>query len=255
MAIDTAIPRSRRALLAGLVGGAAAALTATLMGAQRVLAAGDDGTPILVAGSYEDARSETVIANYTNDNAVFRAGSNQAGTGVHAFSTSGSGVHAESSSGSGIRAYSTSGTGVHGTSGSVEVSEGYPAAVLGEVAMPSGVSILGNNYATSGHAQGVQGTTSSPAGYATTGWATKSGTALVGVSGTTFPASSVPTKTGLYGYSQNGRGGVLQGKVSQLRLVPAAGAHPPSGQAGDLFMDQAHHLWLCRGGSTWKQLA
>jgi hypothetical protein len=48
VAIDTITPRSRRSLLTGVLGGMAAAATATLAGAQRVLADGSDGAPVTI---------------------------------------------------------------------------------------------------------------------------------------------------------------------------------------------------------------
>jgi hypothetical protein len=119
---------------------------------------------------------------------------------------------------------------------------------------PGGVGLLGNNYATSGYAQGVQGTTNSPAGYATTGWATAKGTGVIGVSAATFP-NPAPPNTGVYGHAGNGRGVVAQGGKAQLRLVPSSAiTHPSRGAAGDLFLDKSHRLWFCKGGATWRQI-
>ena len=63
------------------------------------------------------------------------------------------------------------------------------------------------------------------------------------------------TSVGVRAVSAKGRGAVLEGGTAQLRLVPAAGSHPPTGKAGDLFMDHANRLWLCKGGTSWHQLA
>ena len=254
MAIDISSPRSRRSLITAALAGAAAAAAATLTGAQRVLAAGSDGTPVLVAGVYDDARNETVIVNNTNNQNAFRAGSNQGGDGVQGFSNAGSGVSANSYSGSAVYGKSDHGTGVQGVSGDGQRSSGYPAAVLGEATLPAGVSILGNNYATSGTAQGVQGTSDSPAGFATTGWARHGGTGIIGVVGATFPP--VPARTGVYGFAPGGRGVVAGGGAAQVRLLPSAAVtHPTNGQLGDLFLDKAGRLWFCKGATTWKQLA
>ena len=59
MAIDTLAPRSRRSLLTGVAGALAGAAAATMAGAQRVLAAGDDGTAMVIAGIYDDAQNTT----------------------------------------------------------------------------------------------------------------------------------------------------------------------------------------------------
>jgi len=264
MAIDTSALTSRRSLLVGALGGTAAAIAASVAGAQRVLAAGSDGTPILVAGIYDDATDTTRIVNNTNVQPAFRVGNNQGGTGLEAFSGTGTGVLG-SGNGIGVRGFTNDGKGVqadcygatamgvHSLSHSVA---GTTYSVLSEAWSPAGLAVLGNNYATTGHAQGVQGTSDSPQGYASTGWARHGGTGIVGASGPTFPNGSVPANTGVYGYGQTGRGGVFQGKAAQVRLVPStATSHPASGAAGDLFLDKSRRLWLCKGGATWKLIA
>ena len=87
---------------------------------------------------------------------------------------------------------------------------------------------------------------------------------VLGFSGSGAPPA--PTaNTGVYGYAPgvgvrgvatNGRGGVFSGPTAQLRLVPSTAAtHPASGTAGDLFMDKSNRLWLCKGTTSWVQLA
>jgi hypothetical protein len=267
MAIDTTMVRSRRSLLAATLAGLAGAAAATVAGAQRVLAAGDDGTPVAVGGAYNDARTATAIVNQTNGATVLSLNNQQQGVGLEAHSSANVGVIGQSTTSSGVRGFSNShagvrglsqgGTGVHGISGDGYLTHGdYPAAVLGETRLPAGVSILGNNYAAGGIALGVQGSSYSPKGIATTGWATKGGTGLVGTSGTDFPTGRVPSSTGVFGYAEHGRGAVFAGPTAQIRLVPSTTAtHPASGQAGDLFMDKAHRLWVCKGGTSWVKIA
>jgi hypothetical protein len=254
MAIDTLAPRSRRSLLTGVAGALAGAAAATLAGAQRVLAAGDDGTAIHVADIYDDVRNTTRLVNNTNNQPAFRAGNNQAGNGLEGFSGSGSGVLGDSDSGAGVYGFTGTGTGVHGVAAA---SSGVQYAVLGEAHSPRGVGVLGNNYATSGTAEGVQGTSDSPAGYGTTGWARQGGTGIIGVSGhssTGFP--TVPAETGGYFRAGRGRGVVADGAKAQIRLVPStASSHPTRGALGDLFLDKHKRLWFCKGGSSWTQLA
>jgi hypothetical protein len=60
---------------------------------------------------------------------------------------------------------------------------------------------------------------------------------------------------GVEGISTTGRGVVASGNSAQLKLVPStAKSHPVSGQAGDLFLDSSHRLWLCKGQKNWKLL-
>ncbi len=52
-----------------------------------------------------------------------------------------------------------------------------------------------------------------------------------------------------------GRGALFRGGAAQVRLEAAsASTHPSSGQLGDLFLDKAGRLWLCKGGVAWVQL-
>jgi hypothetical protein len=67
---------------------------------------------------------------------------------------------------------------------------------------------------------------------------------------------TVGSGAGLEGSSRLGTGGVFTGKTAQIQLVPSIGAgHPASGVAGQLFVDKLNHLWFCRGGADWAQLA
>jgi hypothetical protein len=263
MAIESNVRTSRRSLLTTVAAALGGAVAASVSGAQRVLAAGDDGNPIVVGGQYQDARHATGLWNLTafgvavdlatDDGDGLRAGANS-GTGVTASATSGHGVFATSTTGEGVFGKSQQGTGVHGVASYEQWNNGYPAAVLGEAKLPKGVSILGNNYATSGIAIGVQGSSYSPTGQAVIGWANEGGTGVVGVSSTTYP-TNVPQHTGLVGVGAD-RGAVVQGGKAQLRLIPSSAvSHPATGLAGDLFMDSSHRLWVCKGGAAWRQIA
>jgi hypothetical protein len=105
MAIDTVVLRSRRSMLTGLIAGLAGAAAATLTGAQRVLAAGSDGTPVLVGGVYDDAQLPTRFDNVTNDYDV-----------IHAFSDRGDALVGESFGANGVHGISAyfNGSGVYG---------------------------------------------------------------------------------------------------------------------------------------------
>jgi hypothetical protein len=255
MTVDLSARQGRRTFLAAIAAAATGAIAATVTGAQRVFAAGDDGRPIVVGGSYTDAHSSTVITNKSSAETTFMVGSQGGGAAILALSRGGSGIDAGSDRFSGIRAHSDTGPGVHAMSGYDGTAGRFPAAVIGEVSLPDSASIIGNNYAGSGTAQGVQGTSDSPKGLGVTGLARKNGTAVLGASGPDFP-TGVPAKTGVYGYAQNGRGGVFEGKTAQLRLVPStAASHPSSGSIGDLFLDKNKRLWFCKGGTSWKQIA
>lgn len=105
---------SRRALLAGALGGLGAWAASAIGRASPVRAA--DGETVLVGGEYQST-SVTRISNPTNASIVLE-GVSSSGTGVVGVSTSFYGVQAISNTGSGVGAFSTSGMGVYGASGS-----------------------------------------------------------------------------------------------------------------------------------------
>ncbi len=131
-------------------------------------------------------------------------------------------------SASGMAGSSGSGTGVQGSSGS-------GTGVLGSSSTGNGVS------GSSTKKTGVTGTSTSGTGASGT---SSSGTGVAGSS-----------KTGYGVHGSGSRGGVFQGSSAQVRLTPANKAHPHSGSPGDLYVDHSHHLWYCKGGTTWVKLA
>lgn len=176
MAIDTSIPRTRRALLAGGIGGLAA-VVASAIGRPLPASAGTDGDVVL--GASNTASAMTSIASsasitilrgqYTgmNENAIALAGIG--GTGY--------GVYGESDSVRGVWGASTSGTGVVGECG-------------------SGFGVI----ARSDKAAGLFATSYSTNWSAAAGWSRSDRTGVFGYSGaSSIPAS--PAKTGVYGYA------------------------------------------------------
>jgi hypothetical protein len=67
-------------------------------------------------------------------------------------------------------------------------------------------------------------------------------------------ATNAGLGTGVKASSTGGRGIVTAGHLAQLQLAPGSGAHPATGATGDLFEDNTGILWLCVGGSSWRQL-
>jgi hypothetical protein len=116
------------------------------------------------------------------------------------------------------------------------------AGAMGQTA-GSGPGVVGFSYGTG---IGVLGT---------------SGTAAAGVKGTNSTSgpgvygTNTSTGIGVWGASPLGRGGQFAGGKAQVRLVPSSDERPAVGKAGDLFVDQDHQLWYCRGGNKWTQLA
>jgi hypothetical protein len=175
-----------------------------------------------VAGTF--ARAQPVAAHDGDDVQIEVINSTMDTTTVWNKAADGSAFEGDATgSGTGIQGQSESGTGV-----------------LGISSTGTGVEGIGQDL------YGVWG--SSTSNYGVLGDSTSS----TGVFGRTFK----PSESGVYGYSDFGRGGRFYGKKAQVRLDPSALAtHPASGLAGDLFVDGAHRLWFCKGGSTWVKLA
>jgi hypothetical protein len=215
MLIDTSSPRSRRAILAGGLGGLVA-LTVNALGRPRSVAA-LDGEPMLVGGEYSSS-SVTSVTNATGDGLV--GGSSGAGIAVTGQGSQGIGVHGFSASNIGVQGVTDSsslpavagraglgdGTGVMGTSG--------------DIPLPGAKAKTGvYGHATQDSAsRGVWGY--SPAGLGVYGEST-TGRAVqaVATSGIAVRAS-VTTGTGCYVTSTSGYALRTDGKV---RLDKSAG--------------------------------
>lgn len=115
-------------------------------------------------------------------------------------------------------------------------------AVYGATA-GSGPGVFGSSYGTG---PGVKGSS------------THGAPGMRGQNSSTGPgvhAVNTGTGVGVWGTSATSRGGWFSGGAAQVRLVPADGAHPAAGLAGDLFVDSAKRLWFCKGGANWVQVA
>lgn len=121
--------KSRRALLAGAIGGLGA-WAAVAVG--RASPARAEGENIQVGGEYTTATSRTRVRNDANAAWVFQAESSGAGVGLYGASGSHTGVYGFCGSGTGVLGQSGSqGTGVHGSSAN--------RGVLGESSAGEGV--------------------------------------------------------------------------------------------------------------------
>jgi hypothetical protein len=225
MTIDTTIPRTRRALLVGGIGGLAA-LVASALGRPLPVEAGNDGDVVL--GATNTAAATTLVQNTTTTAAALKGkgtlgdglvGESAAvdksgvygsaavydGYGVYGRNPNAlgylggyySGVYGESNSGFGVRGTSTLGYGVYATSSSgvgvyTTSNEGY--GVYGESNSGSGVY----GYSSLGNA--VYGYTTSTSQAAVIGHSTGGRTGLLGFSGADNPPVA-PSRTGVYGYA------------------------------------------------------
>jgi hypothetical protein len=196
---------SRRALLAGALGGIGAVLAGAVSRANPVRA---EGEAMAVGGDYNDATTATILGNSTNTATVFLAQSTAGGIGVYGYSNSNTAVRAESISGQAVLATSSSSTAVGGSSttgiGVVGVS-GSSAGVQGQtttyngvygIATSTGNGVLGQ----SNTGVGVYGYTNGTDEAAIRSRNPGNGAGLVAASGNEVPIA--PTHTGIYGFAQ-----------------------------------------------------
>jgi hypothetical protein len=220
-------PRTRRALLSAGLGAAAATVVSALPTAAVV-------NPPLLLRQDNPTDAETSVTNSSSGFTAIKGESKQAGLGVYGVSAQASGVIGES----------TSWVGLEGINHAPD-----QAGLMGWA--------KGNNTGVMGYSGSANPPATSPVKTGVYGYAVQAA-ASVGVLGESSLGTGVVGKTssgvGVRGRATAGRGGQFSGGAAQLRLVPATGAHPTSGQAGDLFLDKGKSLWLCKGGSTWVKL-
>lgn len=245
MAIDTTVPRTRRALLAGGVGGLAA-LVASALG--RPLAAN------AASGSFDSDDASTPAIDARNTAAsgfpaqgVYGRSASTSGTGVYGYasaatgdgtgvsglaaSTDGTGVHGRANAATGDtngvfgRSGSTSGTAVYAYA---SAATGRSRGVLGYAISSSGTGVVGYESAPNGETRGVYGRVNSPFG-----------TAILGYSGTASDPAPV-AKTGVYGYADqdtgsrgvHGRSTAGRGVFGQASSGQGVRGYATSGSAG-----------------------
>jgi hypothetical protein len=220
---------SRRALLAGALGGLGALAASAIGRASPVRGAGDDGSIVHIGDFYANALSQTTWSNQANDNIVLWVASNADsghgnGTALVGFSASGTGVgggsgvapvtagsygvygaaagagvgvKGQSDSGYAVIGYCSSGVGVAGTSGAsqsgVQGSSNTGSGVYGT--STSGTGVFGAAAAT-----GVFGQSSNGGAPGVSGRSLGNSTGVLGHSGTDIPPAA-KAKTGVYGYA------------------------------------------------------
>jgi hypothetical protein len=216
---------SRRALLAGALGGIAA-WAASAVGRAGLVRGGVDGDVIL--GIDNGASTTTKITNLITSQTVLW-GASSSGVGVYGSSSSNNGVWGTSDSSSGVYGLSTSGTGVRGATTS-------DIAVFGSSQASGRPAVLGQSYGNSTAVQGYSGTGDAPA--------TKAKTAVYGYAG------QDSSSKGIYGESPAGWAGYFSGKVYVSKYQEMTEINPPTAPGVNkarIFLkdDGAGHTQLC----------
>jgi len=256
MALDSSVPRSRRALLTAGLGGLAATVLSAL-GRPASVRAGIDGDVVL--GTSNSATSGTGITNTDSGASFFAAtsgnvygaygttsnalgagvygyngglgdgvlGSSNGGVGVHGLGYGTVGVHGESTSSYGVHGTSTNGIGIyaHSDTGTGIIADSYGDGQAGGVARS-----VGNSTAFIGYS----GNSSAPAPVAKTGlfgYANQDSSAR-GVFGKSGSGQGVrgQATTGVGGYFSATTGLALQAS-GRVKLSRSGKASIPAGQA------------------------
>ena len=264
--MDQTTPRTRRAVIAGAVGGTAALAVAAL-GHPEVARAGSDGDVVL--GQMNTSATSTIVRITTPGEYAVQG---------QASAATGSGIGVAGSS------HSPAGMGVYGSADPTTGGIG----VFGEAQSDGGVGVqgVGNTYAVwgAGAWTGVLG--SSGVGPGVVGWSHNDpmGTA---------PSPNTPGKTGVYGYAdqdtaamgvygQSTSGMGVLGKATTgtgirgesatgvdlaaggsgrlLQKPTATAGAPGSGTyaTGEMIRDATGAMWLCTAGGkpgTWRKVA
>lgn len=203
-ASPAATPRSRRAVLAGAVGGAVASFLAAV-GRPASVRAGSDGDVVL--GALNVADGQTTVSTSVGVG-LHGQSSDATGSGVMGYATSGLGATygvfgwSTSTEGRGVYGMATAGSGTtygvsglaastdgRGVLGNATATSGFTTGVLGQVASPTGRAVYGLSVATSGVSFGVFGATISTSGRGVFGNAAATSGTNFGVFGTSASTS------------------------------------------------------------------
>ncbi|HEY8177626.1 MAG TPA: hypothetical protein VIH19_03425 [Candidatus Limnocylindria bacterium] len=226
-------PRSRRALLGGLLGGLGVWAASAIGRANPARAV--DGEPVLVGGEYM-ANSVTWITN-------------PSGPAIWGLSTSGPGVHGTSSSSIGVEGNSSSSVGVRGTSDynvGVQGHSGGSFGVLGGSASTTRPAVVGLSNGGNTGVQGFSGAGDRPTARANTG--------VYGVAYQDATSKGVLGRStaghGIHGEAEAGWAGYFDGRLFVSRYVDIAeGPTPvtPTANRARLFVREnaSHHTQLC----------
>lgn len=223
MAVELNVPRSRRAILAGALGGAAAIAAQALGQAAPVAAATGD---IVHVGDNLTGTTFTKITNTAGGDAIIGSATGSSGKGVTGLSADNTGVFGQSTLGPGVAGLSTSNRGVLGQSlGSTEAGvDGnayggntgvYGHSGTGYPDSPVKTGVFGYAEQDSS-SRGVHGMT--PAGQGVRGEATETG---VGVYATA-PATGVALQAaGKVKFSRSGKSTMAAG--TSTKTITLAG--------------------------------
>jgi len=221
---EATVKRSRRAIIAGALGGVGAWALAGIGRASPVHA---EGQAVVVGGEYTDATSVTYIKNSSNTDDAIKGESGSSGTGVYGKSSSGRGVYGESASSFGVSGASVDGIGVFAGSqnGTALQASGFSTGVVAQgnstgvsAASTTGTGLsatsdtgIGANIhsnhsialaASSPDDEAIHGLSTATSKAAVFAWNRGESTGLAGVSARALDVSMpIRAKSGVFGYS------------------------------------------------------
>jgi hypothetical protein len=267
MTVNAARPLSRRALVAGTLGAAAATVVGAVTRPFPAAAVTESATytnnendSVVITGQsvhqvgfdesgkgigvYGFSTSYRGVFGYSpSGTGVVASGglmgvdaASDSGHGVDAFANTGVGVSAHSNSGTAVSGASDSGTGVYGSSfsgttgvqGHANASNGATYGVQGDSNSTAGTGVLGFAAAATGATWGVSGLAASTHGTGGLGWSTA-------------------RSTGLMGYSSDGLGSPPPAALPNTGVY---GTAPLTGGRGGQFSGQAAQVRLRPSSAT-----
>lgn len=212
-------PRSRRAILAGALGGLG--LWAAGAVERATPAAAASGDPIRAGKTTAAGTANTTLTTKTSGPAlrVVQAGN---GNALRGESTGGHGAYLQASAAGAYGLYARNVATAAGTGGAILAEGGKQAGVRARSANPNAAAVDGIGTATTGYASGVRGETKSPEGIGVLGSASAATGSTHGVYGHAvspsghgvfgYASSSTGVNHGVLGYSNSREGDGVQGR-------------------------------------------
>ena len=223
--MDPVTPRSRRAVLAGALGGVAAAAASSLI---RPSTVGATDHSALIVGESNTATLQTTLNSSAGSGTTFLAVASGSGTAIQGTGLTGKGVTGSTTSGVALRgvaaggygayATSTTGIGVIGIAGSVNPSTSFGSVgVVGFRSNGTGVwasSSTGTALKATSGGQGADISSSSGTLPSLVSKATGGTVGVVGLGGNFTPAQAYPDGVGVLGENPDAAGVGMWGRSS-----------------------------------------
>jgi len=252
------VPRSRRALLVGALGGVGALAANLFGGPSRADAA--PGSPLIIGSSANNAGTSNTVLTTASSVVAFELIQNGPGTSLMGYVTPSTGTtrgvygRSDSVNGDGVQARNAGGA---GTGAGLRAFGGNNHGVIASTANVDRYAVYGSNSAATG--DGVAGQAgvggSGVIGFSTGGNGVYGTSDVFGVHGVTTGAGGsgvrgeATTGVGIYGVSTSGYAGAFAGPITTTKYIDmleiSVPADPPANTARLFVRDNASTTELC----------